>query len=183
MIEPAVEARLSRELRGPPAARESAMGELFELTRASVHGIALRVTGRADLAQDAVQETFVDVLRGIDAFRGEARLTTWLYRIAVRAAIRVASRASRRAAPLPDELAQRTDGPPDALARREGAARILAALSRLPAAQRAVLALAALEDLPQIEIAAVLGIPAGTVYSRLHQARERMREVLERGPS
>jgi RNA polymerase sigma-70 factor (ECF subfamily) len=72
------------------------------------------------------------------------------------------------------------DGAPEALAQREGAARILAAMSRLPAPQRAVLALAALDDLPQTEIAAVLGVPPGTVYSRLHQARERMRKALER---
>lgn len=180
MIEREEEARLSARLQGPRGARESALGELFELTRSAVHGIALRVTGHADLAQDALQETFVDVLRGIDAFRGDARLTTWLYRIAVRAAIRVASRARGRAAPLPDELATGGDEPDGELARREGAARILAALSRLPAAQRAVLALAALDDLPQTEIAEVLGVPVGTVYSRLHQARERMRELLER---
>ena len=183
MIEPEQEARLLAELRGPRAARASAMGELFELTRSPVHGIALRVTGRADLAQDAVQETFVDVLRGIDAFRGDARLTTWLYRIAVRAAIRVASRAPGRAAPLPDELATGDGGAPEALAQREDAARILAAMSRLPAPQRAVLALAALDDLPHTEIAAVLGVPVGTVYSRLHQARERMLAALERADS
>jgi RNA polymerase sigma-70 factor (ECF subfamily) len=67
------------------------------------------------------------------------------------------------------------------LAQREGAARILAAMAQLPATQRAVLALAALDDLPQTEIAVVLGVPPGTVYSRLHQARERMREALEQG--
>lgn len=178
MIEPGREPRLIAELRGSQEARAQALGELFELTRSSVHAIALRVTGSADLAEDAVQETFVDVVGGIDAFRGEARLTTWIYRIAVRAAIRVASRARKRAAPLPDELATGSDEPPDGLTQREGAARILAAVSRLPAPQRAVLALAALDDLPQTEIAAVLGIPVGTVYSRLHQARERMRAML-----
>lgn len=98
----------------------------------------------------------------------------------MRAAIRVAGRAEKRAAPLPDELATGGDEPPDALAQREGAARVLAALSRLPAPQRAVLALAALDDLPQTEIAAVLGVPVGTVYSRLHEARERVRAALER---
>ncbi len=141
------------------------------------------MTGRPDLADDAVQETFVDVLRGADGFRGDARLTTWLYRIAVRAATRVSTRARRRSAPLPEELAVGTDGPPEALAQREGAARILAAMSRLPAAQRAVLALGALDGLPHTEIAEVLGVPPGTVYSRLHQARAEMREALERGNS
>lgn len=181
MIEPSLEARLTADLRGGQEERERALSELFENTREAVFGIALRMTGRPDLADDAVQETFVDVLRGADGFRGDARLTTWLYRIAVRAAARVSDRARRRAAPLPEELAVGTDEPPEALTQREGAARILAAMAQLPATQRAVLALAALDDLPQTEIAVVLGLPSGTVYSRLHQARERMREALERG--
>jgi len=181
MIERDRETRLSASLRGGKQEREQALSELFELTRSSLHGIALRMTGRPDLAHDAVQETFVDVLRGIGGFRGDARLTTWLYRIAVRAAARISSRNRSRATPLPEDLATDTDEPPDALAQREGAARILAAMAQLPARQRAVLALAALDDLPQTEIAAVLGVPPGTVYSRLHQARERMREALECG--
>ncbi|MCP3916706.1 MAG: sigma-70 family RNA polymerase sigma factor [bacterium] len=183
MIERDQQARLSAGLRGGREERKRAAGELFEGTRASLWGIALRMTGRPDLAEDAVQETFVDVLRGADGFRGDARLTTWLYRIAVRAAARVSSRARHSAASLPEELALEGGEPPEALAQREGAARILTAMARLPAPQRAVLALAALDELPQTEIAAVLGLPPGTVYSRLHQARERMREALERGNS
>ncbi len=184
MIERADELRLIAELRAGGETRERALGALFELTRTSLYSVALRMTGRPDLADDAVQETFVDVLRGIEGFRDEARLTTWLYRVAVRAAARVAARARNRHAALPEELPDVSASarePAESLARREGAARILAAIAQLPPPQRAVVALAAVEDLPQVEIAAVLGIPAGTVYSRLHQARERLRELLARG--
>jgi RNA polymerase sigma-70 factor (ECF subfamily) len=181
LIEPKLEARLTADLRGGQEERERALSVLFEHTRESLYGIALRMTGRPDLADDAVQETFVGVLRGADGFRGDARLATWLYRIAVRAAMRVSDRSRRPTEPLPEELAVGSHEPPEELAQREGAARILAAMAQLPATQRAVLALAALDDLPQTEIAVVLGVPPGTVYSRLHQARERMREALEQG--
>jgi len=180
LIGPEQETRWSAALRGGRRERERALSELFEGTRESLYGLALRMTGRPDLADDAVQETFVDVLRGLHGFRGDTRLTTWLYRIAVRAAARVSGRARHRDAPLPDELAAGTGEPAEALTQCEGAARILAALAELPATLRAVLALAAQGDLPQTEIAAVLGLPPGTVYSRMHQARERLRKVLER---
>ena len=180
MIEPKVQARLLAGLRGAREERERALAELFDRSRRPLFGLALRMTGRPDLADDAVQEAFVDVLRGAAGIRGEARLTTWLYRVAVRAATRVAARARPRAAPLPEDLAAGAGEPADSVSQREGAALVLRALAALPAPERAVLALAAVGDLPQTEIAAVLGIPAGTVYSRLHQARARLRAALER---
>jgi DNA-directed RNA polymerase specialized sigma24 family protein len=101
------EALLLAGLRGVPEERERALAELFERTRTGLFALALRMTGRPDLADDAVQETFVDVLRGAAGMRGEARLTTWLYRVAVRAAARVAARARHRAGPLPEQMAAR----------------------------------------------------------------------------
>jgi len=175
------EERLWAEIRSGGAARSEALRALFESLRRPLFGLALRMTGRADLADDAVQDAFVDVLRGIDGFRGEARLTTWTYRVLVRAATRIAATRSSRQEPLPEELAGPAEDPRETLAQREGAARLLEALQRLPAPQRAVLSLAALEDLPRTEIAAVLGIPEGTVHSRLHAAREALRSVLAGG--
>lgn len=170
--------RLLELLRGGSASRDEALRELFERTRERLYSLALRMTGRADLADDAVQETFVDVLRAHSSFRGDARLTTWLFRVAVRAATRVAARGPCRSEPLPDELPSPTGDPSVRGERADAVARVLRAMSALPAPQRAVLALNALQDLPQTEIATILGVPEGTVYSRLHHARERLRQSL-----
>lgn len=188
MIEAHDEARLVASLRGGRRERDAAVRELFELTRTSLYGLALRMTGRPDLADDAVQETFVDVLRGIGGFRGEARLSTWLFRVAVRAATRVAARARRREELLPGELlpGERDAGgesPAHSAAQRDAAARILAAIAALPAPLRAVVALSALEDLRRAEVGEVLGIPTGTVDSRLHAARARLRATLGERPA
>lgn len=176
------ETRIVAQLRAGGRKRDAGVRELFELTRRPLYGLALRMTGRPDLADDAVQETFVDVVRGVRSFRGDARLTTWLYRVAVRAALRVASRARGRDEELPAEPIDAGEDPAHAAAERDSADRILAAIAALPAPQRAVVALSALEGLAQTEIAEVLGIPPGTVHSRLHEARARLRETLERSP-
>lgn len=197
MIEPALEARLAGELRAPDRrVRERALDELLRHVGQPLFQLCLRVTCRPSDAEDAVQETIVDVLRGLDGFRGEARLTTWIFRVAIRAALRVKSRSERaegisaRAFEGRDEIALEERAAPDSgpatdpaalAAEREGAARVLAAIARLPAAQRTVLGLAALEELPQAEIAAILGVPLGTVHSRLSAAREKLREALARG--
>lgn len=175
------ERALLEGLRGSRTAREAGLRQLHDLTRAKLFGLALRMTGRPDLADDAVQETFVDVMRGINGFRGEARLTTWLYRIAVRASTRIAARSKRAGEVLPDDLVGDGAGPDETAEQRDGAARILRAIAALPAHQRAVVALSALEDLPAREIAVVLGIPEGTVHSRLSGARRRLRERLSGG--
>lgn len=194
MIETSVEARLVAELRGRDRrARDRALDELFQLVGRPLFQLCLRVTCRPADAEDAVQETFVDVLRGIDGFRADARLTTWLFRVAIRAALRVKSRGERaervsaRAfddVGIDERAAPETSGerdPAALAAEREGAARVLSAIARLPAAQRTVLGLAALEDLPRAQIAEILGVPIGTVDSRLHAARETLRVELERG--
>ncbi len=184
MIEPATEARLLAALRGGDlAAHDAAIGELHARTARPLFQLCLRIACDATDADDAVQETFVDVLRGIRSFRGEARLTTWLFRIAIRAATRVRNRsaARRHAAVDTDDLAG-DDDPAAQAADRDSASRLLAAIDELPAAQRAVVGLAAIEGIPHAEIAAVLGIPVGTVGSRRHEARDRLRALLAMRP-
>lgn len=191
MIDPTIETRLVAALQGrDERAREAALAELFEHVGRPVRDLCLRVAGDASDADDAVQDTFFDVVRGIRGFRSESRLSTWLFRVAIRAALRVRSRRGRTEA---REIAAR-DGisadsiphdrdaqDPGAVAiEREDTARVLAAIERLPAAQRTVLGLAAIEEMPQTEIAAILGIPVGTVYSRLGAARASLRALLAR---
>ena len=174
------EQRLLALARGKRAQRDQVMQELFEQLRSPLFNLALRMTGRPDLADDAVQETFIDVLRGIAKFRGDSRLTTWVFRIAVRASTRVKVRASKRPQSLEVDLTDGRPTPAEASSQLDGARRILRAIEKLPPAQRAVLSLMALKDLSQSEIAEVLGLPDGTVYSRVHEARARLREILDR---
>jgi RNA polymerase sigma-70 factor (ECF subfamily) len=185
VIDPSVEARIVAALRGRDArAREAALGELFALVGRPLQQLCLRVAGDATDADDAVQETFVDVLRGLGGFRADARLSTWMFRIAIRAALRVRSRRGRaeRDVAAFEQHDVRVDAPDpgDVAIERESTARVLAAIERLPAAQRTVLGLAALDEMPQAEIAAILGVPVGTVYSRLSAARASLRALLAR---
>lgn len=194
MIDLELETRLVADLRkGDPIARKAALGQLFEHLGRPLLQVCLRVAGNRTAAEDALQETFVDVLRALPTFRGEARFSTWIFRIAIRAATRVRNRRGRedeRGLSTPElvELDQlhasvtgRPEVEPSSIAeQRESAARLLAAIASLPAPQRAVLGLAAVAGLAQTEIAAILGIPVGTVYSRLSAAREQLRAALER---
>jgi len=159
---------------GDRRALEEAFGRIFERYRERVFAVCLRLTGNAADAEDAVQECFVDVLRGLPGFRGESQVFTWVYRIAIRAASRVRARRGT-AVELAAEPAAAEREP---LEEKEALARLLAELARLPLEHRAVLALCAIEGRDTKRVAEILGIPAGTVWSRLHRARELLRERL-----
>lgn len=170
-LEPAAEAAILARARGGGEAREAALAELFRALREPVLALCLHLTGRRADAEDALQETFLAAHRHLAAFRGEAQLSTWLYRIALRAALRARARHPRAG-----ELDPETPGPggEDALAARIEARRVEAAMGRLPAEHRIVLSLFAVEGLSHRQIAEVLGVPEGTVWSRLHAARKRL---------
>jgi RNA polymerase sigma-70 factor, ECF subfamily len=123
------------------------------------------MTGGAADAEDALQEVFVAVSRALPSFRGESRVSTWLYRIAIRAALEAKAR-NRRCPPPGAALA--SAGGEEALVAREEARRLAQAMERLPAEQRAVLALFAIDGLRHRQIA------EGTVWSRLNVARRKL---------
>lgn len=122
-------------------------------------------------AQDAAQDTFLAVARGLHAFRGEASLKTWVHRIAIRAAMR--TRARRRDHV---ELDEREPGGQEVRTRRLDVAR---ALARLSTEHRLVLAMFSVEGLTHPEIAETLGVPEGTVWSRLHAAKKQLAAALD----
>jgi len=153
------------------ATRAAASDELFSALREQVFAVCLHVTGNAADADDAVQETFLAVHAGLAKFRGEAQLSTWVHRIAIRASIRV--RARHRPAADVHEVDPPARGP-DPVASRELGERIAAAMNRLPAEHRVVLSLFAVDELGHAQIAEILGVPEGTVWSRLHTARKRL---------
>ena len=155
--------------------RDAAVDELFRLYRAPLLTLAVHVTGDRAEAEDVVQQVFLAVHRALPSFRGESRVGTWLYRIAIRAA--VASRASRRiASPLDD--AHAAPSTEDRLEARSDALRVAEAMRTLPVEHRTVLSLFAIEGLSHREIADVLGVPEGTVWSRLANARRKLADAL-----
>jgi RNA polymerase sigma-70 factor (ECF subfamily) len=176
-LDPAREAALLAGARGRGAARAEAFDHLFRALREPVLALCLHLAGRRADAEDALQETFLAVHRALPRFRGEARLSTWVYRIAVRAALR--ARARRREGPAVDPETPGGGGAADLEARVE-ARRLQGAMARLPAEHRVVLSLFALEGLSHRHIAEVLGVPEGTVWSRLHGARKRLAGELGR---
>jgi RNA polymerase sigma-70 factor (ECF subfamily) len=152
-----------------------AFGQLVGRHERRVYGICLRMLGNREDAQDAAQEAFLSALRRASSFRQEAAFSTWLYRIAVNAATDQARRRGRaRTTPLePGDAgvagpaAGRGD-PGDEVAI---AVTVQAALSRVPEEFRAAVVLCDLLRLPYAEAAAILGVPVGTVKSRVYRGR------------
>jgi RNA polymerase sigma-70 factor (ECF subfamily) len=151
---------------------------LFRALRQPVLELCLHVARRRPDAEDALQDTFLAVHRALPAFRGESGLSTWVFRIALRAALQ--SRARRRDHAEVDSGTPSTGGGEAELLAREEARRVQSALGELSAEHRSVLALFALDGLGHAAIAEILGVPEGTVWSRLHAARVRLREILGR---
>lgn len=122
--------------------------------------------------EDAAQEVFVSVYRSLSQFRGEAQLSTWIYRIAARHASRLARR--RRMRDVMTRLLVREPQPvttPDPAERAAHVIYLERLLSRVSAKKRAVLVLFEIEGVPVEEIAEIVGCPVNTVWSRLHHAR------------
>jgi RNA polymerase sigma-70 factor (ECF subfamily) len=135
--------------------------------------VALRTLGDREEAADALQDALLSAYRSAGSYRGDARVTTWLHRVVVNACLdRVRRRRARPTVPLPED----TDpaDPRDALAERETAIEIEAALSALPEEQRAALVLVDVQGMSVEDVAQVLGIPTGTVKSRCSRGRARL---------
>lgn len=159
------------------ADRDQAFNAIFHAHRRRVLGLCLHLCGNRALAEDALQETFIQVYKGLTGFRGEAQLGTWIYRVAMRTALRL---RARQPAPVEADVEAELGvvHPHEALAARERARLVQAALTALPAEQRVVVALFAVGGLGHAEIAEILGVPKGTVWSRLHKARKALAAVL-----
>jgi RNA polymerase sigma-70 factor, ECF subfamily len=130
---------------------------------------------------DACQEVFVAVYRSLGRFRGEARLSTWIYRIAARHAARTARR--RRVRGLLSTLLVREPSPPPAPDPSERSERLQvldALMAKLSPKKRLVLVLFEIEGLPIEEVARVAGCPENTAWSRLHYARAELMAMAKR---
>ena len=161
----------------------AAFDELVRRTYVETYTLAYRLVGDEEDARDVVQEAYLRAFRSLARFRGDARFSTWLYRITANcAATAVGRRRRHRHDELSDEFHPadvRTGGDPEergeAVAVRAELERALAAL---PPKLRAVVVLRDIYDLPHEAIAAELGISESAAKVRLHRARRRLREDL-----
>lgn len=163
------------------AGEAGAFHEIVVRHRNRVYAVALRVCGRSEDALDVTQDVFVTAFRKLSSFRGEALLTTWLHRLAVNAALDLARRRSRRDhAPLEEvpEQADAEPGPEEHAVAAQRAAEVQRALLRLSPEFRAVIVLHDLQDLDYAGVADALGVPLGTVKSRIHRARIELARLL-----
>ena len=171
---------VDRLRRGDPRAFEA----LVIAYQHRVFGVALRMLRNRAEAEEVAQEVFLRVHRAIDEFRGEAKLSTWLYTIASRLCLnRLASgerHAPREGEETLERLASGDADPADELERSELETALHRAIGELPEERRIVVVLRDVEGLSYEEIAQALGLELGTVRSRLHRARMDLKEKLER---
>jgi RNA polymerase sigma-70 factor (ECF subfamily) len=147
-----------------------AVAELYRRHGPSLLALLTRAFDDHQLAEEALQDTFLAVWRGA-SFNGRSRVRTWLVGIAVRQAGSQRRKKRFPIAEAPEDSASSDLGPEDATILSLDAFRITAALARLSEFQREVLLLAFVEQLTQSEMAEVLEVRIGTVKSRMHSAK------------
>jgi len=163
--------------------------ETYERFRRPVWRLARRLTGNEEEALDACQEIFLRVWKGLPTFRGDAKLSTWVFQIAWnylrwlrrKRGLQVVSldRGDDSSAVLEELVSDPAPDPERQTTATELLDRAQQAMLRLPEHSRVVLWLRDGEDLSYEEIAAVLAVPIGTVRSRLARARANLRELTE----
>ena len=167
-----------------PAARSEAQPDSFEAEALphlrALNAAAWRLTGNAHDAEDLVQETFLRAYRSFDRYQPGTDIRAWLFTILYRARTDAIRRKARRL-----QTVSMTAEPTTAEARR-GAIDgddIARALAGLPEVFRGALVLRDVEGFSYEEVASLLGIPAGTVMSRIHRGRALMRRALSAAPT
>lgn len=169
------------------AGDEGAFERLVRLHERRVFGVLMRMLGSREEAEDVAQETFLNLHRYGHRFRRESRFSTFVYRVAVNAALNRRRSLGRRRARMEglsqrqaagDDLPHAPRGPEDSALGHELRERVQREILALSPALRAPLVLYDLEGLPYAEIASALGLAEGTVKSRIHRARQALRKRL-----
>lgn len=164
-----------------------AFGELVSRYQARLYNAAIRLVDNPEDAADVVQDAFLNAYQSLHTFKGDAEFFTWLYRIAFNTAI--SQKRKKRATISLDSVGPDGGIDPDdpseyikpgaALERSEEETELQNAMTRLSQEHREVLVLKDIEGMKYEEIAEILGVPIGTIRSRLHRARLELRQLLE----
>jgi RNA polymerase sigma-70 factor (ECF subfamily) len=175
---------------------ERAFNELVKTYERRVFALILRMLGNRAEAEEVAQEVFIQVFKAIGTFRGESKLSTWIYRIAVNLCKNRSKYLKVRHAGEQDELeavAERVplgearranvgqvERPDEALAGRQVEKVVQDAILELEDSFRECLVLRDVEELSYEEIEQITGLAEGTVKSRIHRARAQLREIVEK---
>ena len=154
-----------------------AIRSLYERYAPRVYAVVRRIAGDDDLAQDYAQEAWIRAVRALPTFRGDARFSTWLHRIAVNSALQALRKSEtrqKREGPMPETIAVGPQSGDVLLGDR-----LERALDELPKRMRKVLILHDVEGYTHEEIGELLGVAPGTSKSQLFKARGKMRTMLE----
>ena len=178
------------KVRDAQAGDREAFDYLVERHKDIVYAVAYRFAKDPDLALDLSQNAFIRAYRGIKSFRGKSSFSTWLYRITMNTCIDYTRKKARSVDSLavPEEVAEYAGSEPivaslprepgaDALSSELGE-QIQNAIDLLPEYHKSVFVLYEIEGLSYKEIADVVGCSIGTVMSRLHYARKKLRSML-----
>lgn len=139
---------------------------------------AWRLLGNQDDAREAVQEAWTEIVRGLSSLHDARAFPAWAYRIVSRRCARQIGHAQARRR-LAETISAQPEMPPPEAEAATDIDRLRAAIRGLPAAQRAAVALFHLDEMSVAEVAVALGVPAGTVKTRLMHARQKLRAVLK----
>lgn len=168
-----------------------AFGEIVRRWDRKIFALCFGMLAREDEARDAAQETFISAYRGLSKFRGDAKVSSWLHRIAVNQCLTVKRRVRTRSEDLIDEdkheeeryfVAPEKLSPSMATEANERLHYVRQAVTSLPADLRQVIVMKEFEDMTFQEISEVLEVPLSTVKSRLYTALKQLRMKLERVP-
>lgn len=164
---------------------EGAFSELFQCFRHKIYRTALRILKEEQSAQDALQETFLNIYRAARSFRGDSTMGTWINRITVNVCLEMIRRNRKHDRRTDEDISENptlpdnpSNSPFEKACRRQIQERVQGALSRLGRKHRLVVRMHDLEGYTIREIAEHLGVAEGTVKSRLFYGRESLRREL-----
>jgi RNA polymerase sigma-70 factor, ECF subfamily len=159
----------------------SAFDTLVERHRRNVYHVCYRFVGNHEDASDLTQDVFLRAFRALRRFKGESSVGTWLYRIAVNVSLNRVSVKTPQSEPLDarQHVDTRSDAPGERILRNERAARVRAAIAKLPRKQRAAVILRMYHDMSHQQIADTVGSTVGAVKANVFHGLKNLKKLLE----
>jgi len=163
------------------AGDSSAFDTLVERHRRNVYHVCYRFVGNHEDASDLTQDVFLRAFRALRRFKGQSSVGTWLYRIAVNVSLNRVSVKTPQSEPIDarQHVDTRSDAPGEQMLRDERAARVRAAIAKLPRKQRAAVILRMYHEMSHQEIADTVGSTVGAVKANVFHGLKNLKKLLE----